>query len=144
MRIKLLIAVLSLATAADFVALVPAALAQDATPAAAGKLAAVKKSAAAPSEEVAPKGVSIAEKAQKCLKIEDKPDDHAWRFDDWTEVSLQVDGDKVVLHWTAHVTFIPTGKSNKFDVVDIFAFRNGKIVDLRQNTDTALVMTLVA
>ena len=82
MRIKLLIAVLSLAAAADFVALVPAALAQPTTPAAAEKLAAPVKPGAAPSEEVASKNVSIAEKAQKCLKIEDKSDDRLHCYDD--------------------------------------------------------------
>ena len=73
MRIKLLIAVLSLVAAFALVALVPAALAQTPPPAAAEKPAAAVKPKAAPAEEVAPKGVSIAEKAQKCLKIVDDP-----------------------------------------------------------------------
>jgi hypothetical protein len=81
MRNKLLIAVLSLAAAFDFAALVPAALAQTTTPAAAEKLAAPMKPKAAPAEEVAPKGVSIAEKAQGCLKIEDKTDDRLHCYD---------------------------------------------------------------
>jgi flagellar motility protein MotE (MotC chaperone) len=82
MRIKLLIAVLSLAAAFDLVALVPAALAQTTTPAAAEKLAAPVRPGAVPAEEVASKNVSIAEKAQKCLKIEDKPDDRLHCYDD--------------------------------------------------------------
>jgi flagellar motility protein MotE (MotC chaperone) len=82
MRIKLLIAVLSLAAAFDLVALVPAALAQTTTPAAAEKLAAPVRPGATPAEEVASKNVSIAEKAQKCLKIEDKPDDRLHCYDD--------------------------------------------------------------
>jgi hypothetical protein len=82
MRIKLLIAVLWLAAAFDSVALVPAALAQTATPAAAEKLAEPKRPRAAPAEEVASKSVSIAEKAQGCLKIEDKPDDRLHCYDD--------------------------------------------------------------
>lgn len=73
MRIKLLIAVLSLVAAFALVALVPVALAQTPPPAAAEKPAAAMKPKAAPAEEVAPKGVSIAEKAQKCLKIVDDP-----------------------------------------------------------------------
>ena len=55
MKTKLLIAMLSLATAVDFVALVPAALAQPTTPAAAEKLVAPMKPSAALSEEVASK-----------------------------------------------------------------------------------------
>jgi hypothetical protein len=72
MRIKLLIAVLSLATTFALAAWAPAALAQTTPPAAAEKPAAPKPRAA-PAEEVASKGVSIAEKAQKCLKIVDDP-----------------------------------------------------------------------
>ncbi len=72
MRIKLLITVMSLAAAFALVALVPAALAQTTPPAAAEKPAAPTKPRAAPAEE-APKGVSIAEKAQKCLKLVDDP-----------------------------------------------------------------------
>ena len=73
MRIKLLITVLSLVAAFALVALVPAALAQTPPSAAAEKPAAPMKPRAAPAEEVAPKGASIAEKAQKCLKILDDP-----------------------------------------------------------------------
>jgi hypothetical protein len=73
MSIKLRIAVLSLAAAFAHGALVPAALAQTTPPAAAEKPAAPMKRRAAPAEEGAPQGVSIAEKAQKCLKIVDDP-----------------------------------------------------------------------
>jgi len=69
MRIKLLITVLSFVAAFGLAALLPAALAQTPPPAAAEK----PKPRAAPAEEVASKGVSIAEKAQKCLKIVDDP-----------------------------------------------------------------------
>jgi hypothetical protein len=73
MSIKLPITVLSLAIAFALGALVPAALAQTTPPAAAEKPAAPMKRRAAPAEEGAPQGVSIAEKAQKCLKIVDDP-----------------------------------------------------------------------
>ena len=79
MRIKLLIAVPSLAAAFSLVALalvalVPAALAQTTPPAAAEKPVAAMKPRAAPTEGAASRNVSIAEKAQKCLKIVDKAD----------------------------------------------------------------------
>jgi hypothetical protein len=78
-RIKLLIAKPSLAAAfalltLALVALVPAASAQTTPPAAAEKPAAPVKPRAVPTEEVASRNVSIAEKAQKCLKIVDKAD----------------------------------------------------------------------
>jgi ketosteroid isomerase-like protein len=69
---------------------------------------------------------------------------HNWRFDDWKESSLLVDGEKVALHWTARVTFIPNGKSATTEVVDLITFRDGKIVEFRQSTDTAMVMSLAS
>jgi hypothetical protein len=73
MSIKLRIAVLSLAATFAVGALAPASLAQTTPPAVAEKPAAPMKRRAAPAEEGAPQGVSIAEKAQKCLKILDDP-----------------------------------------------------------------------
>ncbi len=67
-----------------------------------------------------------------------------WRFEDLEERSFLIDGDKAVVCVSARVTFIPTGKSDIFDIVDEFAFRDGKIVSLRQNTDTSLAMALTA
>jgi ketosteroid isomerase-like protein len=65
-----------------------------------------------------------------------------WRFEDWKECSLLVDGEKALLHWTAHVTYTPTNKSEQIDTLDVVTFRNGQIVDFLQCTDTALVMSL--
>ena len=67
-----------------------------------------------------------------------------WRFDDWTETSLLVDGNKIALQWTAHVTFVPTRKSATLQVVDVITIRDGKIVDFRQSTDTAMLMQLAS
>jgi ketosteroid isomerase-like protein len=65
-----------------------------------------------------------------------------WRFDEWKELSLLVDGEKACLHWRARITCVPTGKSEDFEVLDIITFRDGKIVDFHQATDTAMVMKL--
>jgi flagellar motility protein MotE (MotC chaperone) len=81
MRIKLLIVVLSLAATFAFATMVPAALAETTPPATAEKPAAPMKPRAAPAEEAAPKNVSIAEKAQKCLKIEDETNDRLQCYD---------------------------------------------------------------
>ena len=67
-----------------------------------------------------------------------------WRFDDWKEISLLIDEEKALLHWTARVTFVPTGKSENFDVFDLITFQDGEIVDYHQSTDTALMMSLAA
>jgi ketosteroid isomerase-like protein len=67
-----------------------------------------------------------------------------WRFDDWKQISLLIDGEKALLHWTARVTCVPTGKSENFDVFDLITFQDDKIVDYHQSTDTALMMSLAA
>ena len=67
-----------------------------------------------------------------------------WRFDDWKQISLLIDGEKALLHWTARVTCVPTGKSENFDVFDLITFQDGEIVDYHQSTDTALMMSLAA
>jgi hypothetical protein len=81
MKIKLLITVLSLAAASALAALAPAALAQTTPPAAAERPAASMKPRAAPADEAASKTVSVAEKAQKCLKIEDETDERLHCYD---------------------------------------------------------------
>jgi ketosteroid isomerase-like protein len=65
-----------------------------------------------------------------------------FRFDDWKELALLVDGDRALLHWTARVTCVPTNKTDQFEVFDLLTFRDGKIVDYRQCTDTALVASI--
>jgi ketosteroid isomerase-like protein len=67
-----------------------------------------------------------------------------WRFDDWKEISLLIDGEKALLHWTARVTCVPTGKTENFDALDLITFHDGEIVDYHQSTDTALMMSLAA
>ena len=67
-----------------------------------------------------------------------------WRFADWKEISLLSDGDKMAVHWTAEVMFVPTGKSTVFEGVDMITFRDGKIVEFRQSTDTAMMVSLAS
>jgi len=67
-----------------------------------------------------------------------------WQLDDWKEVELLVDGEKALLHWRARATFTGTKKSANFDVFDVIRFRDGKIVEYRQSTDTAKMMSLAA
>ena len=67
-----------------------------------------------------------------------------FRFADWKEIAVLVDGNRAFLHWRAMVTSPVSGKSAEFDVFDLFTFRDGKVVALHQSTDTAMVMTLVS
>jgi ketosteroid isomerase-like protein len=64
-------------------------------------------------------------------------------FSDWQEVSFVVEGEKAALHWRANVTFTQNGRSEKFDVFDFLTFRNGKVVDFRQGTDTAKIRSML-
>jgi ketosteroid isomerase-like protein len=67
-----------------------------------------------------------------------------WRFEDWKECSLLVDGEKALLHWTARVTYTPTNKSENVETFDVVTFRDDKTFDYLQSTDTALVSSLAA
>lgn len=68
----------------------------------------------------------------------------AWKFSDWRICSLIVDGDRVAIHWKTSLTFVPNGKSETFDFFDHIVFSGGKIVDIRQNTDTAQALAMTA
>lgn len=65
-----------------------------------------------------------------------------WQFKDWQQIDLLVDGEKAMLHWRASVTNTKSNKSEVFDVFDVIKFRDGKIVDYQQSTDTAMMMRL--
>ncbi len=65
-----------------------------------------------------------------------------FRFEDWKEISLLIDGEHASLHWRARITNTRTGKADSFDVFDLISFHDGKISHFRQSTDTALVMAL--
>ncbi|HEY4927069.1 MAG TPA: nuclear transport factor 2 family protein [Roseiarcus sp.] len=67
---------------------------------------------------------------------------HDFRFSNWRQVSLIVDGDEVAHHWRATVA-TPAGKSAEFDVFDFMTIREGKIATFRQSTDTAMIVALV-
>ena len=66
-----------------------------------------------------------------------------FRFSDWRELSLIVEGDKAALHWRATVTYTPNGRSENFDVMDFYKFGDGKLVDFRQSTDTAKIVAML-
>ena len=67
-----------------------------------------------------------------------------FRMDDWKQLDLLVDGDKALLRWSARVTCVPTGKSDDFEVFDIITFRDGKIAEYRQCTDTAALVAVAS
>jgi ketosteroid isomerase-like protein len=65
-----------------------------------------------------------------------------WDFKDWKALDFMVDGETALVRWSAKVVCTPTGKSDTFDCYDLIKFRDGKIIDYRQATDTAMLMRL--
>jgi ketosteroid isomerase-like protein len=66
-----------------------------------------------------------------------------FRYSGWQEVSFVAEGDKAALHWRANVTFTPNGRTETFDVFDFLTFRDGKIIELRQGSDTAKIRAML-
>lgn len=67
-----------------------------------------------------------------------------WDFKDWKALDLMVDGDKAMLRWTAKVVCTPTARTDMLECYDLIRFHDGKIVDYRQSTDSAMLMKLSA
>jgi ketosteroid isomerase-like protein len=66
-----------------------------------------------------------------------------FRFSDWQEVSFVVEGNKAALHWRANITFPQNGRTETFDVFDFLTIRDGKIIELRQGSDTAKIRAML-
>lgn len=57
-------------------------------------------------------------------------------------VGLVVEGERAAYHWRADVTFVPTGRTERFDTVDMLTVEDGKLRSLSQFTDTAGLVRL--
>jgi ketosteroid isomerase-like protein len=68
----------------------------------------------------------------------------AFRLENWRSTSLIVEADTAVLTWNADIVFIPTGESDFFEFVDVFRFRDGKIISMRLHTDSAKMVKLLS
>jgi ketosteroid isomerase-like protein len=68
---------------------------------------------------------------------------NAYRFEnDWKVLKFIHDGDDAVLIWEGTVTAVPTGKSAVFKVCTVVEFKDGKILSVVENTDTATVAAI--
>ncbi|WP_076864668.1 nuclear transport factor 2 family protein [Bradyrhizobium mercantei] len=63
----------------------------------------------------------------------------AFEFMDRKITSFLVDGDRAAVHSTITVYFIPKKITFTTDVLDLFRFENGKIAELVEFADTALL-----
>jgi ketosteroid isomerase-like protein len=54
-----------------------------------------------------------------------------------------VEGERVVVHSHVEMKFIPTNTLFATEILDVFTFKDGKIIQLEEFVDTALVKTLM-
>ncbi|TPQ39525.1 nuclear transport factor 2 family protein [Bradyrhizobium guangdongense] len=55
-----------------------------------------------------------------------------------------VDGDRVAVHSRMVIRFNPSGKVFSTEILDLFRFQDGKIVELTEFADTALVKAIIS
>jgi ketosteroid isomerase-like protein len=59
-------------------------------------------------------------------------------------VSITTDGERAAVHSRLTVKFVPGDKTFKSDLVDLFRFKDGKIVELLEFVDTALIKDVIS
>ncbi len=60
-------------------------------------------------------------------------------FSNVAQLALIIEGNRAAYHWRADITCVPTGKTEMFEIMDLFAIEDGRIRSLTQFTDTASV-----
>ncbi|MCK1362661.1 nuclear transport factor 2 family protein [Bradyrhizobium sp. 199] len=55
-----------------------------------------------------------------------------------------VDGDRIAVHSRVDVRYRPTGHASSTEILDLFRFRDGKIVELIEFADTAQIKAMIA
>ncbi|WP_186419317.1 nuclear transport factor 2 family protein [Bosea sp. CS1GBMeth4] len=68
----------------------------------------------------------------------------AFTFANFETLDVVVEGDRAAYHWRADVTFVPTGRTETFQTLDLLAFENGKVRSIAQFTDTASLARITA
>ena len=58
-------------------------------------------------------------------------------------ISLVIDGEKAAVHCRVKLRFIPKDRTVTTDLLDLWTFRDGKVVELIEFIDTALVNELM-
>jgi ketosteroid isomerase-like protein len=66
-----------------------------------------------------------------------------FRFKKRDILDVIAEGDRVAVHSRLEVSFLPKDRSFTSDLVDIFRFQNGKIIELVEFADTALIKSVV-
>ncbi|MCP4941828.1 MAG: hypothetical protein GY924_07585 [Planctomycetaceae bacterium] len=68
----------------------------------------------------------------------------AWDWKDFPIKNITVDGDTAYVHSSGTMHFTPTDKDVELEALDIVKFKNGKIIEFTEFTDTHLVASLIA
>lgn len=68
----------------------------------------------------------------------------AFTFANFETLDVVVEGDRAAYHWRADVTFLPTGRTETFQTLDLLSFEDGKVRSLAQFTDTASLARITA
>ncbi|SDH50381.1 Ketosteroid isomerase-related protein [Bradyrhizobium sp. Rc2d] len=55
-----------------------------------------------------------------------------------------VDGDRVAVHSRVDVRYRPTGQTSRTEILDLFRFQDGKIVELIEFADTAQIKAMIS
>lgn len=68
----------------------------------------------------------------------------AFRFDNRRILSFVFDGERAAVHSRIDVTFVPKNKTFTTDVLDLFRFADGTIIELLEFADTALIRDVIS
>jgi ketosteroid isomerase-like protein len=67
-----------------------------------------------------------------------------FKFEQRDILSEVFDGEQAAVHSRLTVIFIPNGKTFTSEVLDLFRFADGKIIELREFADTALIRDVIS
>ena len=57
---------------------------------------------------------------------------------------MLIDGDNAAVRCRLQIRFVPKNRNFSTEVVDLFKFKDGKIVELVEFTDTALIKDIIS
>jgi ketosteroid isomerase-like protein len=68
----------------------------------------------------------------------------AFDFIDRDIICTVIDGERAAVHSRVEIKYIPRGRTFTTDLLDLFLFKDGKIVELVEFADTALIKDLMS
>jgi ketosteroid isomerase-like protein len=68
----------------------------------------------------------------------------AFKFDKREIISFVIDGERAAVHSRFDATFIPKNRTFMNEVLDLFKFADGKIIELLEFADTALIKDVIS